>query len=72
MNIPKPSSNLIEVITSVHRRRRWAAEEERALVEEAEQPGASVSSVARKNGVDLNQLFHWRRLIGQGSLFAVN
>jgi transposase len=71
MTIPKPSANPIEVITSIQRRRRWAAEEKRALVEEAEQPGASVSSVARKYGVNPNQLFHWRRLIRQGSLSAV-
>jgi len=71
MTIPKPSANPIEVITSIQRRRRWAAEEKRALVEEAEQPGASVSSVARKYGINPNQLFHWRRLIRQGSLSAV-
>jgi transposase len=71
MTIPKPSANPIEVITSIQRRRRWAAEEKRAMVEEAEQPGASVSSVARKYGVNPNQLFHWRRLIRQGSLSAV-
>jgi transposase len=71
MTIPKPSANPIEVITSIQRRRRWAAEEKRAMVEEAEQPGASVSSVARKYGVNPNQLFHWRRLIQQGSLSAV-
>ena len=71
MTIPKPSANPIEVITSIQRRRRWAAEEKRAVVEEAEQPGASVSSVARKYGINPNQLFHWRRLIRQGSLSAI-
>jgi len=71
MTIPKPSANPIEVITSIQRRRRWAAEEKRALVEEAEQLGASISSVARKYGINPNQLFHWRRLIRQGSLSAV-
>lgn len=71
MTIPKPSSNPIEVITSIQRRRRWAAEEKRAIVEEAEQLGASISSVARKYGINPNQLFHWRRLIQQGSLSAV-
>lgn len=71
MTIPKPSANPIEVITSIQRRRRWAAEEKRALVEEAEQLGASISSVARKYGINPNQLFHWRRLIRQGSISAV-
>jgi len=38
----------IKVITSVQRRRRWTAEEKRAMVEEAEQPGMSISAVARE------------------------
>ena len=38
----------IEVITSVQRRRRWVPEEKRAILEEAEQPGNSLSAVARK------------------------
>ncbi len=71
MTIPKPSANPIEVITSIQRRRRWAAEEKRALVEEVEQPGASVSLVARKYRINPNQLFHRRRLIRQGFLSAV-
>jgi len=41
----------VEVITSVQRRRRWSPEEKRALIEEAEQPGMSISSVARKYGI---------------------
>ncbi len=41
------------------------------MVEEAEQPVASVSSVARKYRINPNQLFHWRRLIWQGSPSAV-
>lgn len=48
MTALKPSTGPIEVITSVQRRRRWSAEEQRAIVEEAEQPGSSVSQVARK------------------------
>jgi len=61
----------IEVITSVQRRRRWTPEEKRALLEEAEHPGSSVSSVARKYGVNPNQLFHWRKLMREGALVAV-
>jgi len=37
----------VEVITSVQRRRRWSAAEKVRLVEEAMQPGMSVSFVAR-------------------------
>lgn len=61
----------VEVITSVERRRRWSASQKRAMVEEAEQPGNSVSSVARKYDVHPNQLFRWRRFMHEGSLVAV-
>jgi len=61
----------IEVITSVQRRRRWTPEEKRALLEEAEHPGSSVSAVARKYGVNPNQMFHWRKLMREGGLVAV-
>jgi len=61
----------IEVITSVQRRRKFSPEEKRAMVEEAEQPGNSVSVVARKYSVNPNQLFRWRRLMREGALSAV-
>lgn len=61
----------VEVITSIQRRRRFSAQEKRAMVEEAEQPGSSVSLVARKHGVNPNQLFRWRRLMREGALSAV-
>jgi len=61
----------VEIITSVQRRRRFTPEEKRAMVEEAEQPGNSVSVVARKYCVNPNQLFRWRRLMRAGALSAV-
>jgi transposase len=61
----------IKVITSVQRRRRWSAEEKRAIVEETEQPGMSISAVARKSDINPNQLFNWRRLMRQGALEAI-
>jgi transposase len=60
----------VEVITSIQRRRHWSAEQKRALVEEAEQPGSSISMVARKYEVHPNQLFRWRRLMQEGALVA--
>jgi len=73
MTTPKdrPDMSPIEVITSVQRRRRWAPEEKRAILEEGEQPGNSLSAVARKYGVNPNQLFHWRKLMREGALVAV-
>ncbi|HEU00330.1 MAG TPA: IS3 family transposase, partial [Aurantimonas coralicida] len=41
------SFSRVEVITSVQRRRRWSTAEKVRLVEEAMQPGMSVSYVAR-------------------------
>ena len=41
------------------------------MVEEAEQPGSSVSLVARTHGINPNQLFRWRRLMRAGALSAV-
>ena len=61
----------VKVITSVQRRRRWRPEEKRAIVEEAELPGNSISSVARKYDINPNQLFNWRRLMREGALVAV-
>jgi len=73
MTTPKdrPDMGPIEVITSVQRRRRWSPEEKRSILEEAEQPGNSLSAVARKYGVNPNQLFHWRKLMREGALIAV-
>jgi transposase len=71
MTTLKPSAGPIEVITSVQRRRRWSAEEKRAMVEEAEQSGSSISQVARKYGINPNQIFNWRRLMREGALSAV-
>ena len=61
----------VEIITSVQRRRRWTPSEKKAIVEETEQPGMSISSVARKYALHPNQLFTWRRLLNEGALSAV-
>lgn len=60
----------VEVITSVQRCRRWSATEKMRMVEESLEPGASVSLVARRHGVNPNQLFTWRRLAAHGALTA--
>jgi transposase len=61
----------VEVVTSVQRRRRWAAAEKRAIVQESYQPGMSVSAVARTHGIAPNQLFDWRRRMEAGALTAM-
>src|SRR6516162_5995550 len=64
------STNHVEIISSVQRRRRWTAPEKVRMVEETFEPGMTVSLVARRHGVAPNQLFTWRRLVVQGSLTA--
>ena len=42
-------------------RRRWSDAEKRRIVAESYQPGVSVSVVARRNDVNANLVFNWRR-----------
>jgi len=67
----KRDMETVAVITSVERRRRWSAQDKKAIVAEAEQPGMSISSVARKYGIHPNQVFHWRKLVHEGAFTAV-
>jgi transposase len=60
-----------EVITSVQRRRRWSTAEKVRLVEEAMQPGSSVSFVARRYGLSPSLLFTWKRRMLEGRREAV-
>jgi len=60
-----------EVITDGGRRRRWTAAEKLRIVEETLDGQASISVVARRNGVAPNLLYHWRRLMLEGGSVAV-
>ena len=46
---------------AARQRRFWSAEEKRRIVAESFTPGASVSKVARRYGLNGNILFTWRR-----------
>ena len=50
----------IEVITGVERRRKWSAQEKAAIVAESLAEGAVVSEVARRHGLNPQQVFGWR------------
>ena len=63
---PEGPFSRVEVITSVQRRRRWSTAEKVRLVEEALQPGMSVSFVARQAGISPSQLFAWKRRMLEG------
>ena len=69
----RPSANgeaVVEVLTTVHRR-RWTVAEKVQLVQESLQPGMNVSYVARRNGLSPSQLFRWRKLMSDGGKAAV-
>lgn len=50
------------------KRRHRSKRERREVVEETLQPGASVAVIARRHGVNANQVFHWRKLYREGRL----
>jgi transposase len=50
----------IEVVTGVERRRMWSAQEKAAIVAECLAEGAVVSEVARRHGLNPQQVFGWR------------
>ena len=62
----------IEIITDGGRRRRWSAAEKLRIVEETLDERASISVVARRNGVAPNLLYRWRRLRLDGGAVAVS
>lgn len=49
-------------------RESYTVEEKRHLVEATQQPGASVSRIARERGLNTNMLFTWRRQHACGEL----
>lgn len=60
----------IEVLSGPERRRRWSAAEKLAIIQETYEADATVSIVARRHGIQPNQLFAWRRLASKGALTA--
>lgn len=62
----------VEIITDGGRRRRWSAAEKLRIVEETLDERASISVVARRNGVAPNLLYRWRRLMLEGGAVAVS
>lgn len=62
----------IEIITDGGRRRRWSAVEKLRIVEETLDDRASISVVARRNGMAPNLLYRWRRRMLEGGSVAVS
>jgi len=65
------SSNFkMEVLSGPERRRRWSTAAKLAIIQETYEADATVSIVARRHGIQPNQLFAWRKLASQGALTA--
>jgi len=58
----------LDRVEEVGPRRRRSAEERLQIVEESYVHGMSVARVARKYGINANQVFQWRRLQQDGLL----
>ena len=51
----------VTIFSGRERRRRWAPPEKARIVEESLAPGVTVAEVARRHGVNANQIHRWRR-----------
>lgn len=60
------TSQRVEVITSVERRRRWSEAEKQAILADA--ASTSVSAAARKAGVAASLVFRWRRQLDMNEI----
>lgn len=60
----------MQVLSGPERRRRWSTAEKLAIIQETYEADATVSIVARRHGIQPNQLFAWRKLASQGALTA--
>ena len=49
-----------EIVGRVERRRKWTADEKRALLAEIEAEGGRVLVVARRHGISESLLYNWR------------
>ena len=61
----------INVVTEVQRRRRFSVEQKMRLVQETNQPGMTVSHIARKYGISPSMLFNWRNRMAEGGKKAI-
>jgi len=60
----------LELFSGPERRRRWSADQKRAVVAAAFAPGAIVAEVARRADVRPGQIYRWRQELRGGSGFA--
>jgi transposase len=61
-HMSEPPVRRIEVFTGAGHRREWPAEVKARILAETLVPGETVSAVARRHGLRVDQLFSWRKL----------
>ncbi len=54
------------------KRRQYTTEQKQRLLEEAAQPGNSISSVARRHKIAPNLMFRWKQLQDEGALAGLD
>lgn len=57
----------ITVISGPERRRVWTDQQKRKLVAAVSAPGANVAEIARRADLRPNQIYRWRRQMGQAA-----
>jgi transposase len=61
----------VEVSAGIQRRRRYSADQKLAVLQEAVQPGMTISFVARRHRIAPSLIFGWRRRMSEGGKEAV-
>src|ERR1700688_3113869 len=52
----------VTVLAGPERRRRWSADQKRAILAAADEPGAIISEVARRADICTSLIYRWRQL----------
>ena len=65
------SADRVEVFAGIQRRRRYSVDQKLAVLEEAGQPGMTISYIARRHGISPSLVFGWRRRMAEGGKEAV-
>ena len=58
------------VLDGPERRRRWSADQKRAILAAADEPGAIISEVARRADICTSLIYRWRQLRREAAGFV--
>lgn len=61
----------VEICANIQRRRRYSVDQKPRIVQEASQPGITITYVARQHGISPSLLFHWGRRMAESGKKAV-